>query len=346
MYSKVEKKKAKKTENKSRVIVNPVAQKKGTEKQGFKFVDNLSSIVVQNKLQENAKINPQDNKAVTLQLARSTKKEVPTKNGSKLKGPKTTKKKKNSSKIPFPWRYSGKDDYMKQTEKDLGGYVAYPSSGFKAEQYGGEHQGSFVVGSKFDDLQKGSKREVTQSSVMGMSPNEAAKALNLGDGDWEWLHLVAFSIKQTHTSGFSAESMRIFSRTNQPQQISENLVLGSAGANTAMLTYESLLKDVMRKNTDWTLSLSVQADVKRINVNNIIIPVAQLISFDFQFTTPDKKITPPIVLKFNPLSPVAPSADEYHRVCSELKKFIEEQQVPLPQGGIHGIHTTGFHAFK
>ena len=50
MYAQVEKKK--KTENKSRAIANPVAQKKSTRKQGFQFMNNLSGLVVQTRLQE------------------------------------------------------------------------------------------------------------------------------------------------------------------------------------------------------------------------------------------------------------------------------------------------------
>ena len=57
MYEQLEKKKENKIGNKSRVIANSVAQKKSTGKQGFEFMNNLSSLVVQTKLQDDAKIN-------------------------------------------------------------------------------------------------------------------------------------------------------------------------------------------------------------------------------------------------------------------------------------------------
>ncbi|MEZ4873939.1 MAG: hypothetical protein R2793_00405 [Flavobacteriaceae bacterium] len=246
--------------------------------------------------------------------------------------------------IPFPWRYSGATDYMGPVHSSPGGYVAYPSVGFGKEQYGTDHQGSFVVGSDFSELQKGSKRNITQSSVMKISPNVAAKALKLGGDAWEWLHLVAFSIKETHISSFSAQSMKLFERTGQPQQISENLVLGSAGANTAMLTYETLIKNIMRQNPTWTLNLAVQADIKKPIVDGVVVPVAQHIAFDFQFVTDSGKMTAPVVLRFNPLSSSAPSKSEYTRVVEELKKFVMEQQFVKPTG-MKGISTRGFHSF-
>lgn len=95
MYTQVERKKEKKIENKSRVIANSVTQKKSSAKQGFEFMNNLSGLVVQTKLQDDAKINPQVNKAVTLQLARSRKRSVPSKTGSSIKVKKTIKKKKS-----------------------------------------------------------------------------------------------------------------------------------------------------------------------------------------------------------------------------------------------------------
>ncbi len=95
MYAQVEKNKEKKIDKKSRVIANSVAQKKSTGKQGFEFMNNLSGLVVQTKLQDDAKINPQVNKRVTLQLARGTKKSFPSKTGSSTKAQKTSKKKKN-----------------------------------------------------------------------------------------------------------------------------------------------------------------------------------------------------------------------------------------------------------
>lgn len=225
-----------------------------------------------------------------------------------------------------------------------GGYVAYASAALAPDQHGTDHQGSFVVGSRYENMQQGSKRNVTQSAVMGISPNVAAQKLRLGQGAWEWLHMVAFSIRQTHISSMSAASLAMFTRTGQPQQISENLVLGSAGANTAMLTYETLIKNVMREQPGWRLNLSVQADVKRPTVGGVTIPVAQSIAFDFFFITADDKVTPPVVLRFNSLSLSAPSQQEYANVVQGLKAFIAEQQVARPSG-LMGISTHGTRAF-
>ncbi len=52
MYAQIEKKKDKEIGNKGKVITNSVAQKKGRGMQGFQFINNLSGLVMQTKLQE------------------------------------------------------------------------------------------------------------------------------------------------------------------------------------------------------------------------------------------------------------------------------------------------------
>ncbi|QNU66052.1 hypothetical protein EHE19_014340 [Ruminiclostridium herbifermentans] len=99
VFSKEERRK--KTENKSRMTANSVTQKKSKGKKGFQFVDNLSSIVVQNKLIENATINPQVNKAGTLQLTRSKRIVKTNKKGSSRIPPKIKKAGKTSSNRMF-----------------------------------------------------------------------------------------------------------------------------------------------------------------------------------------------------------------------------------------------------
>jgi hypothetical protein len=114
MYAQVEKNKEKKIGDKSRVIANSVAQKKSTGKQGFEFMNNLSGFVAQTKLQDDAKINPQVNKEVTLQLAKRIKKGDSSKKDSILKAKKTSKEatKKIAKKKKNP-------DFYKRVVKGL-----------------------------------------------------------------------------------------------------------------------------------------------------------------------------------------------------------------------------------
>lgn len=243
--------------------------------------------------------------------------------------------------VPFPFRYNKSGEHAMETfQNDGGGFVQYPSTGLPGLQ-GHGNQMSLVSGSAYDDLQKGSKRNVTQSAVMGnVSPNAAAKALKLGDGAWEWLHLVAFSIKQTHVSSVSAQSLKLMDRTNQPQQIRENLVLGSAGANTAMLTYESLIKNFMKERPNWTLDLFVSADIKHAKVDGVTIPVANRIDYHFQFRTEDGEVTPPVILAFSPLDPTKPTLEEFASVVENLQKFLESHPVKVED--FKGMQTDGF----
>ncbi len=242
---------------------------------------------------------------------------------------------------PFPFRYaSAGPDLMSVRSNGPGGLVQYPQAGLP-ERHGEDTQISLVAGSQYQDLQQGSKRARTQSQVMDkVSPNEAAQALKLGPGAWEWLHLVAFSIKLTHVDSLTAQSLALIQQTNQPQQIRENLVLGSAGANTAMLTYETFIKSVLREHPTWSLDLFVAASVESRHFDGRVIPVATRINFDFQFCTEDGKVTPPVVLAFNPLDTAAPTLAEYSQVVEMLKKFVSQHATQI--NGFEGLRTKGF----
>ncbi len=118
MYAPIEKKKDKKIGNKGKVITNSVAQKKSAGKQGFQFLNNMSGLVMQTKLQDDEKINPQVNKGVTLQLTSGLKRGNSSKKDSKKhwirKTKKTTKEttKRNAKKAKNP-------DFNKRVVKGL-----------------------------------------------------------------------------------------------------------------------------------------------------------------------------------------------------------------------------------
>jgi hypothetical protein len=241
---------------------------------------------------------------------------------------------------PFPFRYVGKQNAMSTVTDSGGGFVQYPSTGLP-EQVGEHNQGSIAVGRDIQSAQHGSHRAITQSAVMNkISPNVAAKELGLHPGAYEWLHLVAFSIKQTHVSSLSAQSMQLIKRTDQPQQIQENLVLGTAGANTAMLTYETLIKDVLRSNPMWSVDLFVNANIIHRTVHGVTIPVANRIDFHFQFRTDSGEITPPVILAFDPKNPAAPTLQEYSTVVGNLKAFVQKYHQKI--NGFQGLRSTGF----
>lgn len=250
--------------------------------------------------------------------------------------------------IPFPFRYAQSgSNYMSTVTSGSGGLVHYPSTGLPQPKGTESSQVSVASGVSFGDMPTGHKRAVQQSAVMdNVSPNAAASALGLEcptSTSWEWLHLVAFSIKETHVSSLKAQSMQLMKRTHQPQQIQENLVLGTAAANTAMLTYETVIKQIMKANPDWTLALYVAAHVERPTVRNprgqsVQIPVCTRIDYHFYFTTGDGRVVPPVILAFNTLSHDKPTKSEYSEVSDALKAHIK-QALAVKQP-VQGINTS------
>lgn len=239
---------------------------------------------------------------------------------------------------PFAFRYRKKgDESMDTIQDDEGGFVQEQKGDYK-ESKSLDYQTSVVAGSKLGNLQKGSKRNITQTAVFKLSPNFAAAKLKLGKGPWEWLHMVAFSIKQTHTGDVSATSFALKRKTGQPQQIRENMVLGTAGTNTAMLSYETMIKDYMKKNKDWKLHLWVLANVEKRLVMKLPVPVGLSIRYHFYFETPNGA-TAPFILTFNPLNPVGPTMAEYAAVRQRLDAFVAKSQHTVK--GMHGVATAG-----
>lgn len=279
------------------------------------------------------------------------------------------KAKTNKISIPFPFRYKGKNSCMHTVENDSGGFCQYPKSRFavskvrpnqvaiikspcyKDLQKGKKqmlsqtsklairkvrtNQVAIIKSSRYKDLQKGGKRIQSQTSIMeNTSPNKIAVDLELPFGSWEWLHLVAFSLKPTHVSELSNVSRKAIMRTKQPQQIKENLVLGTAEANTAMLTYETFIKKLMEANPTLTLDLFVNATIDSCTIKNKTdpIPVATNIEYHFQFKTSDGKITSPCILSFNPQDHTAPSISEFNTSTKLLEDFPSKNTITIPKG--------------
>ena len=210
------------------------------------------------------------------------------------------------------------------------------------------HQISMVNGSQFGDLTVGSDREWSQSRVMGyVSPNKAAAIMGLpcpNKLSWEWLHLVAFSIKETHVNTLSNESILAIGVTNQPQQIRENLVLGTCAANTAMLAFEANIKFIMSQNRNLRLNLVATAHKKDQGIvyegSIKKVPVANKIQYDFQFFTDQNQYTPPVVLTFDTQSHDKPLANDFEASKEGLQNIVDQlKQYNQP---FYGISTQGY----
>ncbi len=245
---------------------------------------------------------------------------------------------------PFPLRYAREGpDAMETVASGAGGLVQYPRMGLP--EAGGVPQLSVVAGSAFDDLARSGRRAVTQVAIMHASPNEAARTLGLPmptPRSWEWLHLVAFSIGQTHIDAPSAQSINLIQRTDQPQQIRENLVLGTAAANTAMLSYETAIKQVMREEPRLQLDLFVAAHKEELPVHgtrgeSVMVPVATRIDYHFLFRAPDGRVTPPVVLAFDTRSHQPPPLSEHTAILAALHQHLHHAF----SAGVHGLQTTG-----
>lgn len=249
---------------------------------------------------------------------------------------------------PFPFRYNsdGKNT-MDTVSSGPPGFVQIPVGGMPEAESSG-FQVSFSINTDFGSLPRDEERKVDQTTIMdSVSPNDAARQLNLqfdGDKSWEWLHLVAFTIGETHVNGLSKDSIKLIERTNQPQQIRENLVLGSAAANTEMLSFEAKIKDVLVKNPTWKLNLIVFAGKDDRPVLNkkgrsVTIPVANVIHYHFNFETAPNSYTPPIVIAFNPQAITNPASKSYDEVVREIDAVVS-QSVQLKEP-LRGPSTSG-----
>lgn len=164
------------------------------------------------------------------------------------------------------------------------------------------------------------KRAVTQSVLMGIGPTDAAKAVGLPDavkGNWEWLHMVAFSLEITHASELSALSQSMIQRTGQPQQIRENLALGTAASNTEMLSWETAIKRAMAAHKGMVLDLVAMPLIERRQAGNIVIPVCHFVKYQFKFECEmdgQQFLSVPMLVDFDTQSHTKPLASSFAKV--------------------------------
>lgn len=268
---------------------------------------------------------------------------------------------KNANMPPFPWRYGDENtgkSHMNTVSSGEGGLVQYPQTERPKMIQNDQKQISVASDSQYKDLPTTSKRNISQIDVMDkVSPNQAAKELGLeypGEKSWEWLHLVAFSISPTHIDGPSIDSLKLIEKTDQPQQIKENLVLGTAAANTAMLSYETQIKQLMKNNPTWKLNLYTNAnkDIKTVKSKNgkeIKIPVATSIDYHFYFEIPTNseknnkdQYVGPVILKFDTLSHNKPNKSDY----AEVVKALQALQPVDVANRLKGINTNELEQVK
>lgn len=231
---------------------------------------------------------------------------------------------------PFPFRYGSSQSSPMKVEEQHGG-VIIGSNPFLPKEEDDIRTISIAKHTGFDSLTKGSKRNITQSDVMGrVSPNKAAAALGLDcptSRSWEWLHLVAFSITPTHVDKISSNSLKLIKRTGQPQQITENLVLGTAAANTAMLTYETIIKENMKKRPSLSLDLWTCPRIEKrrckIDGKSTTVPVATSISYHFFFKDEENSTAyAPIIIEFDTLHHQKPTKSEYSTNVDLFEEFM------------------------
>lgn len=155
------------------------------------------------------------------------------------------------------------------------------------------------------------KRNPSQETLMNKnSANDIAEELGLDieNYKYEWLHLVAFSM------GLSSDG----STVDTPQKI-ENLVLGTEAANTAMLMYETALKNIVlsrKKN----IQIEVRAN-KCLELQTGIYTswIAQEIIYEAKIN--NKTL---LSITFNPFQAVDPCKAESIIVKEVLEAKIRE----------------------
>ncbi len=202
---------------------------------------------------------------------------------------------------------------------------------------------SVAKGVSYSDLPKTSKRAVTQSKVMNdLSPNVAAAALGLSKPtfpNWEWLHLVAFSIRPTHVSELSQKSKLQVKKHHQVQQIAENLVLGTAAANTEMLNFESSIKEMLKAHRDYKLELAAMPLIENqeveIDDDDYTVPLCKVMRYDFFFYNDTKETVGPFVVTFDCLSHTKPASASFREVYEGVERaFAAPVKLKNLPGGI------------
>jgi hypothetical protein len=274
------------------------------------------------------------------------------KKGKKTLKAKTHKKLSTNATLPFAFRYAGASSGKTlRVVTKVGGFVFQPvKQNTLSSHLNLSPQISIAHGKRHSQMPTGGKRAISQADVMGgIGPNAAAKELKLENPffpNWEWLHLVAFSISPTHVPSISKSSKTLMNKTKQVQQIRENLVLGSAAANTEMLTWETLIKNAVKKNKDLQLMLFCSASVsdEQVTVNGVTydISLCHLIQYHFQFrNTATQSITAPFIIELNPKCHDRPSSLSF----TDAQDIIDEalsKIIPLGDRMPQGIDLSHF----
>jgi hypothetical protein len=312
------------TQNHASALINPTipAQRViGDYKQGTLAISTTAKKNLTPEQQQIIQALHNESAYYTLEQARKIAVERTSSNYSASSNASSSSSSSSSSILhspPFPWRYSpGTQNLMSTMQSDQSGFVASSSPDSKSI-LSPDMQISIASHDSFSSLTETRKRAVQQSAVMGgISPNVAAEKLGLvcpTNRSWEWLHLVAFSISPTHLGDFiSPESVTLMKRYHQPQQIRENLALGTAAANTAMLTYETIIKSIMKAHPTWKLRLWAAAKIDWRIVNDKRIPVSQQINYHFFFIVDPKHTSPPIILTFDTMNHIKPTRLEFSK---------------------------------
>jgi hypothetical protein len=225
-------------------------------------------------------------------------------------------------------------------------FVDNPKSDIPTDQLVAQFPGTALstaaIGIDSDDLTSGSKRERDQGRIMGdlsdtertLSATKVAQAITeegiakLPGGNWEWLHLVAFSIGPNKVLGLSDASSTWLESHEQTAQISENLILGTKEANSAMLTFETALKNLLVKY-ECEVNLVVLCMVQKIKLKKFSadIPVANELKFEYQFVFRPQNgdtvlYTSPASITFSLISHQPPSFGEFEKFYGECEKHF------------------------
>ncbi len=147
----------------------------------------------------------------------------------------------------------------------------------------------------------------SQNKVMkNNSANEVAKLLGLPPVGYEWLHMVAFTL-----GGFE-----------DVPQTPDNLVLGTAAANTAMMILEGFIKAYMRRHSGVSARISVSRTGFPPKQGWFTTQINYLVQFSGGFK--------PVYVReaFDPLSTVAPTYD-VKQMVSKYSGFRSDP-APLP----------------
>ncbi|PUZ22120.1 hypothetical protein GA0116948_11161 [Chitinophaga costaii] len=180
-------------------------------------------------------------------------------------------------------------------------------------------QATTVINASKLKVAGGLDRRPSQDALMAKNSANAIANAAYGQGmsdvrAFEWLHLIAFSFGLG-----TADKL-------ETAQIADNLVLGTAAANSQMLIYEASIKSIIQADPQLLAEVSVLVKHQKIKDNLYARWLVSEISYHITFLKNNQTVAK-FQLVFNPFHAFQPSVGEYLLVKQQFAKIVLPKKV-------------------